>query len=127
MKKSVTALLALFVSLPASAEWVSYQRNADNEELYDSRVISREGSLVKVWTLTEYAQPITSLEGQELRSEKYLTTVDCSARKTGSEKVMKYTGRRGEGTLVSTMDTKLRLTTVRAGSSDEALLERVCR
>ena len=127
MKKLLVAVLALSCSLPAFAEWVSYQRNADNEELYDTQFVSRNAGTITLWTLTEYAQPITNLEGQELLSEKFLTTVDCSARKVGSEKVMKYTGRRGDGKLISTMDTTLRLTSVRKGSSDEVLLERVCR
>lgn len=127
MNKLFIAVLALSFSLPAFAEWVPYHRNADNEELYDNRFISREGGVIKLWTLTDYTQPITSLEGQELLSEKFLTTLDCNARKVGSEKVMKYTGRRAEGKLISTMDTMLRLTSVRKGSSDEVLLDRVCR
>ncbi len=127
MSKLLLTLLTLSCSLPAFADWVSYQRNAENEELYDNQFVSRDGGTIKLWTLTEYAQPITSLEGQELLSEKFLTTVDCNARKVGSEKVMKYTGRRAEGTLVSTMDTRVRLTSVRKGSSDDVLLDRVCR
>ena len=127
MKRLSAAWLMLAFSLPACAEWVTYQRNADTEELYDSAIISREGKRVKLWTLTDYAQPITSLEGQELLSEKALTTLDCESRKVGSEKVMKYSGKRAEGSLISTMETVLRLTTVRKGSADDALLERICR
>ena len=127
MKKLLLAALALSCSLPAFAEWISYQRNADTEELYDSQFVNRNAGMVKLWTLTDYAQPITNLEGQELLSEKFLTTIDCNARKVGSEKVMKYSGRRAEGKLISTMDTMLRLTSVRKGSSDEVLLDRVCR
>ena len=127
MNKLLLALLALCCSPPAFADWVSYQRNDNNEELYDDQFVSRQGGTIKLWTLTDYAQPITSLEGQELLSEKFLTTVDCNARRVGSEKVMKYTGRRAEGKLISTMDTMLRLTNVRKGGSDEVLLDRVCR
>ena len=127
MKKLSAAVLTLVVSLPACADWISYQRNADTEELYDSAIISREGKRVKLWTLTNYAQPITSLEGKELLSEKALTTIDCEARKVGSEKVMKYTGKNAQGEHISTMETMLRLTTVRHGSADEALLGRICQ
>ncbi len=56
-----------------------------------------------------------------------MTTIDCQARKVGSEKVMKYTGKRAEGKLISTMDTMLRMTSVRKGSSDDVLLNSVCR
>lgn len=127
MKKLLLGGAMLACCLPAFADWVSYQRNADNEELYDNQFLSRQAGVIKLWTLIEYKQPITSLEGQELLSEKFLTAVDCSARKIGSEKVMKYSGRRAEGTLVSTMDTMLRMTSVRKGSSDEVLLNYVCR
>ena len=127
MKKFLLTALALSFSAPALADWVSYQRNADNEEYYDNQLLSRDGSVIKLWTLTEYKQPITSLEGQELLSEKFMTTVDCQARKVGSEKVMKYTGKRAEGKLISTMDTLLRMTSVRKGSSDDVLLNSVCR
>ena len=127
MKKLLIAYATLTFCVPAFADWVSYQRNADNEELYDNQFLSRHNGTIKLWTLTEYARPITSLEGQELLSEKFLTAVDCNARKIGSEKVMKYTGRRAEGKLISTMDTMLRMTSVRNGSSDEILLDQVCR
>ena len=127
MKKLLIAYLTLTCCAPALADWVSYQRNVDNEELYDSQFLSRQDGMIKLWTLTEYVRPITSLEGHELLSEKFLTAVDCNARKVGSEKVMKYTGRRAEGKLISTMDTMLRMTSVRKGSSDEILLDRVCR
>ena len=127
MKKFLVAALALLSSVPAFADWVSYQRNVDSEEYYDNQLLSRDGSVIKLWTLTEYKQPITSLEGQELLSEKFMTTIDCQARKVGSEKVMKYTGKRAEGKLISTMETLLRMTSVRKGSSDDVLLNSVCR
>ncbi len=126
MKKCLLALFALSYSLSALAEWVPYHRNADNEAYYDNQFLSRDGSLIRLWTLTDYQKPITNLEGQELLSEKSLTTIDCQSRKVGSEKVMKYAGQRAEGRLVSTMDTKLRLTSVRKGGSDDILLDKVC-
>ncbi|MFM8466948.1 MAG: surface-adhesin E family protein [Oxalobacteraceae bacterium] len=127
MKARLLGCVMLTCYLPAHADWVSYQRHTDHEEFYDNQFLSRQGDVIKLWTLTEHKQPITSLEGQELLSEKFLTAVDCAVRKTGSEKVMKYTGRRAEGTLVSTMDTTLRMASVRKGSADEELLNRVCQ
>ena len=72
MSKIFVAFVGLAVSLPACADWVSYQRTPDTDELYDPAFVSREGKRVKLWTLTDYAKPITSLEGQELSSEKAL-------------------------------------------------------
>lgn len=118
---------ALVVALPASADWISYQRHADGEELFDPAVLGREQSRVKLWTLTNYARPMTSLEARQYLSEKVLTTVDCATRKSGAEQVIRYSGKNAGGDVVGAMETPLRLASVRAGSADEALLERVCR
>ncbi len=124
----VAAFAATLVcSLSASAEWISYQRNADAEELFDPAVTGREQSRIRLWTLTNFAKPMTSLEAREYSSEKVLTTIDCAARKSGAEQVIRYSGKHAEGDVVGMMETPLRLAAVRPGSADEALLERVCR
>jgi len=115
------------VSAPAGADWVAYQQNAETEELFESALVSREKSLIKVWTLTNYRLPITSLEGQALRSEKSLVTIDCATGKLGAEKVTKHADPNGQGTLVSTMETSLRMTSVRPDSADALLTHKLCR
>ncbi len=120
-------MLVLLMCLPASAEWISYQQSAETEELFDPVIISRDQGRVKLWTLTNYAKAITSLEAQELLSEKTLTTIDCANRKMGAEKVLKYAGKNGQGTLVGTMNTVLRMTSVREGSAEQILMDSMCR
>lgn len=115
------------VCLSAHAEWLVYQRHAEAEELYEATAISREQGRITLWTLTDYVKPITTLEGAEVLSEKILTTVDCAAKKMGSEKVIRYAGKKAQGDVVSAMETALRLTSVRAGSADAALLDKLCR
>lgn len=127
MKKISFVLLSLLMSLPACAEWVSYQRNADTEEFYDSTSIKREQEKIQLWTLTNYTAPITSLEGQELFSEKSWTTIDCGANKIGVEKMTKHAEKNGQGALVGTMETTLRMTKVRAGSADQGLIAMLCK
>lgn len=126
MKKILMTLAAL-LSLNAHAEWVSYQRGADTDELYDNKIISRDASTIKLWTLTSFAKPMTTLEGKDYQSEKMLTTVDCALRKIGAEQVVRMTSRNGQGETVSMMESPLRLMSVRSGSADERLLEKVCR
>lgn len=121
----VPALLLGYVS--ARAEWVSYQRHAEAEEFYASTPVSRDNGRISVWTLTDYLTPITTLEGTEVLSEKVLTTVDCASKKAGSEKVIRYAGKKGQGDVVSAMETRLRMTSVRAGSADALLIEQLCR
>lgn len=125
--KKLLILMAALAYLPAHAAWVSYQRSADTDEMYDDQFVSRDGSLLKLWTLTSFAKPITSLEGKDYQSEKMLTTIDCAARKLGAEQVIRLTGRQAQGEVVSVMESPLRLVAVKAGSVDETLIQRVCR
>ena len=127
MKKFFICMLMLAAAMPASAQWVLYQRSADTDELYDAKFVSRTGRQLKLWTLTNYPSPVTNLEGKQLLSEKALTTIDCDAHKTGSEQVLKYSRKNAEGELVGAMETALRLIPVRKGSSDELLLEKLCQ
>jgi hypothetical protein len=128
--KAFLILMAALVSLGARetrAEWVSYQRSADVDELYDTRVLSRDGSLVKLWTMTNFVRPMTTLEGRDYQSEKMLTTIDCVHRKVGAETVVRLSGSNATGDEISTMVSPLRLVAIRTGSSDDALFERICR
>jgi hypothetical protein len=127
MKKFFVMCLMLSAAVPASAEWVLYQRTPETDELFDAKFVNHNGKTIQLWTLTNYPSPVTNLEGKQLLSEKALTTVDCEARKSGSEKVMKYSRKNGEGEVVGSMETALRLISVRKGSADEVLLEKLCQ
>ncbi len=125
--KKILILIAALASINAHAEWVSYRQGAEADELYDSKFVSRDASLLKLWTMTNFAKPMTSLEGKDYQSEKMLTTIDCARRKMGAEQVIRLSGRDGKGDTISTMESPLRLVSVKAGSSDEALIDRVCQ
>ena len=127
MKKFLLALALVFACVSAHAEWIAYQRHAEAEEFHEATPLSREQGRIKLWTLTDYLKPITTLEGNEVSSEKVLTTIDCTSKKMGSEQVIRYAGKQAQGTVVSTMETKLRLASVRQGSPDAVLLEKLCR
>ena len=127
MKKFFVLVWLLVSAMPASAEWVLYQRTPETDELLDPKFVNRTGPTIQLWTLTNYPSPVTNLEGKQLLSEKALTTVDCEARKSGSEKVMKYSRKSGEGDVVGSMETALRLISVRKGSADELLLAKLCQ
>ena len=127
MKKIYLFSVLGFACLSAHAEWIAYQRHAEAEEFHEATPVSREQGRIKLWTLTSYLKPITTLEGTEVSSEKVLTTVDCAAKKMGSEQVIRFAGKQAQGEVVSAMETALRLTSVRAGSPDAVLLEKLCR
>ena len=127
MKKFLLAATLASTCAFAHADWVAYQRHAEAEEFHEATPVSREQGRIKLWTLTDYLKPITTLEGNEVSSEKVLTTVDCESKKMGSEQVIRYAGKQAQGTVVSAMETKLRLASVRNGSADAILLEKLCR
>ncbi len=127
MKIFVLASALVFACVSADAEWIAYQRHAGAEGFHEATPVSREQGRIKLWTLTDYLKPITTLEGNDVSSEKVLTTIDCDSKKMGSEQVIRYAGKQAQGAVVSAMETKLRLASVRGGSTDAVLLEKLCR
>ena len=127
MKNIISALLIMLACDAVHAEWITYHRSPEAEEFFDPVFVSNEQGKIKFWALSNYTTAITSLEGKELLSEKALTTIDCVARKTGTEKVLKYSDKNAQGEVVGSMETALRMTRVRAGSADQILMESLCR
>jgi hypothetical protein len=127
MKNFLLVSALVFTCISAHAEWVVYQRHAEAEEFHEATPVSREQGRIKLWILTDYFTPITTLEGNQVSSEKILTTIDCVSNKMGSEQVIRYAGKQAQGAVVSEMETKLRLTSVRSGGADAVLLEKLCR
>lgn len=123
----IAALAAFCLALPARAEWVVLGNTNGTEEFFELPTTSTAPGRITLWTLTNFITPMTSLEAKQYASEKVLTTVDCATRKTGAEQVLRYSDHHAGGVLVSRMDTPLRLASVRAGSIDESLLQRICR
>ena len=126
MKKFIVFISLALTSYVAHAEWKSYAKNAEVEEFFDSALISKDLGKIKLWTLSNYAAPLTTLEGKEILSEKSLTTLDCSTQKIGAEKIIKYEEKLAQGVVVSEMETALRLSSIRSGSADQILKEKLC-
>jgi hypothetical protein len=126
MKNLIIFISLAMTSYAAHAEWKSYAKNAEVEEFFDSAFISKDSGKIKLWTLSNYTAPLTTLEGKEILSEKSLTTLDCSTQKIGAEKIIKYEKKLAQGLVVSEMETALRLSSIRSGSADQILKEKLC-
>ena len=120
------AMVLCMVSLPAWSAWVPYQSSPQTEELYESVALSKDAGRIRLWTLSNYAQPMTSLEAKVYRSDKTLTTIDCTLRRSGAEQVLRFSDLNGQGVLLDTMEVPLRLTSIRPGGTDELLLRALC-
>lgn len=109
----------------SQAAWVSVADTADTQVFYDD-ALSKEGDRVTVWRLTNFAKPLTNLEGKEILSEKSRTTVDCANRKIANSQVIRFSGRDASGEVLNQYETPLRFTTVAAGSVDAELINKLC-
>ena len=125
MKSFLCATVALaFVPL-SQAAWVSVANTPEAQVLYDD-ALSKEGDRVTIWRLTNFAKPLTNLEGKEILSEKSRTTVDCAKRKMANSQVMRFSGKDASGDILNSYETPLRFTTVAAGSADAELVQKLC-
>ena len=113
-----------FVPL-SQAAWVSVATTQDAQIFHDD-ALSKEGDRVTVWRLTNFAKPLTNLEGKEILSEKSRTTVDCASRKMANSQVLRFSGKDASGEVLNQYETSLRFTTVAAGSLDAELLNKLC-
>jgi hypothetical protein len=113
-----------FVPL-SQAAWVSVATTQDAQVFHDD-ALSKEGDRVTVWRLTNFAKPLTNLEGKEILSEKSRTTVDCATGKLANSQVMRFAGKDALGEMLNSYETPLRFTTVAAGSADAELVRKLC-
>ena len=107
------------------AAWVSAAHTTEAQVFYDD-ALSKEGDRVTVWRLTNFAKPLTNLEGKEILSEKARTTVDCATRKMANSQVMRFSGKDASGDILNSYETPLRFTTVATGSADAELMLKLC-
>lgn len=118
-------MLGLLCSLPAHAQWQLLASDAQGQFFYDTTV-QREGEQVNVWRMTDFAQPLTNLEGKEVRSEKLRTTIDCSQAKLAYSEVTRYAGAQATGDVMNHYETPLRFTRIAPNSVDALLMQKVC-
>ena len=100
--------------------------NTADAQLYYDDAISKEGDRVTVWRLTNFAKPLTNLEGKETLSEKSRTTVDCATGKLANSQVMRFSGKDASGEVLNQYETPLRFTTVDPNSAEWRLMKILC-
>ena len=112
-------------SLPAHAQWQLLSSDSQGHFFYDAAV-QREGEQVNLWRMTDFAEPLTNLEGKEVRSEKLRTTIDCRQAKLADSQVTRYAGVQETGEVMNHYETPLRFTRIAPGSVDALLMQKVC-
>ncbi len=118
-------VVGLLCSLPAHAQWQLLASDAQGQFFYD-QALQHEGQQVHLWRMTDFAQPLTNLEGKEVRSEKLRTTIDCSQAKLAYSQVTRYAGVQASGDVMNHYETPLRFTRIAPGSVYALLMQKVC-
>ena len=111
--------------LPAHAEWTELTQNAEGTFFYELAG-QAQGERVSVWRLTDFAKPLTNLEGKEVLSEKTRTTLDCKAGKLANSEVTRFSGSHGSGEVMNHYETPLRFTRIAQDSVDALLMQKGC-
>ena len=117
--------VGLLCSLPAHAQWQLLASDSQGHFFYDAAV-QREGEQVNLWRMTDFAEPLTNLEGKEVRSEKLRTTIDCRQAKLADSQVTRYAGMQATGEVMNHYETPLRFTRIAPDSVDALLMQKVC-
>jgi hypothetical protein len=118
-------VVGLLCSLPSHAQWQLLASDSQGHFFYEAAV-QREGEQVNVWRMTDFTQPLTNLEGKEVRSEKLRTTIDCRQAKLADSQVTRYAGMQATGEVMNHYETPLRFTRIAPGSVDALLMQKVC-
>ena len=111
--------------LPAHADWTELTQNAEGTFFYELAG-QAQGERVSVWRLTDFAKPLTNLEGKEVRSEKTLTTLDCKASKIANSQMTRYAGVHAQGEVMNNYETPECFARVAPEGVDALLLKKLC-
>lgn len=124
MLKTLCGAMACWC-LPATADWLALTQNAEGSFFYEPTA-QVQTDHIHVWRLTDFAQPLTNLEGKEVRSEKTLTAIDCRAAKLANSQVTRYAGLHAQGEVMNHYETPLRFTRIAPDGVDALLLKKIC-
>lgn len=112
-------------SLSVQAEWRVLANNADGQYFYDDQFFT-EGSQISFWRMTDFATPLTNLEGRVIMSEKIRTTVDCNNAKIANSLVTRFAKPNAQGDIMNHYETPLRFTKIAPDTIDFLLFKEIC-
>ena len=107
MKRALLGLFLVVIVTAASAQWVFVGENTSRDKSYvDPATKRRTGNFVRIWVLTDYAQPGV-INGKVSLSDRVFTQYDCSERTSQILQLAFFSGKMLTGELLGS-DTKLR-------------------
>jgi len=100
MKRLITCIVLLTFSNTAMAEWIRIHSGNEFDTYIDTTSIRKNGNRVKMWTLTDYKKKQNTGSGYYF-SKKAQYEFDCQDETQRVASVADYSGKMGQGKLVS--------------------------
>lgn len=124
----LNGLVFMLLALSSLSAWADWHTLASTPEgtYYHEDPLQKDGAQISFWRMTDFAKPLTNLEGKEILSEKTFTTIDCSSGKLGNTQMTRYAKAQAQGEIMNHYETPLRLTRIAPDSLDAALLKKIC-
>jgi hypothetical protein len=97
-------LLFVFLMMVCSTPWAGWEyatsvetRDGKVTNYYDKSTIRKNGTIVKIWTLSDYSLSQTDSSGEKYRSDKTLLVFNCREEAMALISITYYSGQMGEG------------------------------
>ena len=119
--RAVLLVLLVGVATVAKAEWTKWSESADSELYVDLASLRIDGSLRRVWELSDYRRPVNGV-----RSSYFLSEYDCEEARGRILARSAYAGPMANGDLVSASSDPTDWHRLPPGTSGEAMRNLAC-
>ncbi len=123
----VFPVLMAVVSGSAIAEWVVIERDTEFTVYVDPATIRRDGSMVKMWWMTDHKKLRAVRGAKPYRSSKVQSEYDCEGEQLRTVYMSVFSGRMGGGEVIeSTSGSYESWAPVQPGSKGETMWKFAC-
>jgi len=120
--KHLISLLWMIGATGAHADLKLFGQSRENTSYYEAASVQRSGSVVRVWTLTDYRQR----EKAGFLSTRSHKELDCKNQQERSIQYMAYAENKGQGLVVGEIDEPNAWQDITPGTRYSRLLLMVC-
>jgi hypothetical protein len=127
MRKFLLGLVLSLVATVASAEWVLLGQSSRGDKIYvDPATKSRNGNIVRMWSLSDYAKPQVS-DTKPYSSDRGYFQFDCAERTSQLLRLTSFTGPMLTGEMEGSVNNPGKIIFIAPDTVQEALLNFACK
>lgn len=128
MGRLIVGLLLVMASASASADWVKVADSMNDKvhHYLDPSTMRKEGTVMRVVTLTDYEEPQAISDTQRFHSVKMQDAFDCASQTGRHLSLTALTGNMGSGSVVATELRAAEVRKILPDTADEETLKYVC-